>query len=449
MPVGKVFDASNQILFSPVSNYYQGEAIRAGLAAQKQDAELKDLQIESVKDELANAPSAREQAKKLAELQIDNVQSQINERIRNGEVEELELNAKLLTPVLTDYANEPDEDKALARFNESIRAVIPSMSEASQQAFAEAAGPDHVFDHNEVMLTGLGVRSFLDSTNDSPFSKINPKDYTPESIAEFQKTGDMASLRAKEDNGAGRQRDDEIAAATEMLRKAGIPNAEEEATKVVDGIVTYTPDPSGGSIYRIDKLKGTAEEINIESGVDRGARPEVPPEGTLWNLAKDATGPIPTMTAGASKASGAAGGPISEKVVSARQKFKAAENDVIRAFSLNPRYPVAEQNRIKENIAITPTFFDSEGLMQARMTSIDAFLKEKLALLEWEIKRPGIDKKQRAEDEKTIAGIRGFLDTLGAPKSGSVPQVKNDEDYNALPSGTVFIDPDGVKRTKP
>ena len=36
-----------------------------------------------------------------------------------------------------------------------------------------------------------------------------------------------------------------------------------------------------------------------------------------------------------------------------------------------------------------------------------------------------------------------------AAAAGSVPRIKNDAEYNALPSDTIFIGPDGVKRKKP
>ena len=36
-----------------------------------------------------------------------------------------------------------------------------------------------------------------------------------------------------------------------------------------------------------------------------------------------------------------------------------------------------------------------------------------------------------------------------APAAGSVPRIKNDDEFKALPSGTIFIGPDGKKRIKP
>ena len=167
------YNPPDQILFSPVTNYYKGKAIRQQLEAGKVDLDLKKL-------ELADAPSKRATAKAYAEAQLENVQSQIAERIRNGEIGELKLNAKLLTPALTDYANEKDEDKAVDGFNEAMKSIIPNMSEKSQKAYAEAAGEDHAFDHNEIMLSGLGVRAFMDAVKgDRTAQKFIDRDGNP------------------------------------------------------------------------------------------------------------------------------------------------------------------------------------------------------------------------------------------------------------------------------
>ena len=51
-----------QVLFSPVTNYYQGKAIRAGLEEQKVNTELKRKQSELLTQEIADAPSKRPRA---------------------------------------------------------------------------------------------------------------------------------------------------------------------------------------------------------------------------------------------------------------------------------------------------------------------------------------------------------------------------------------------------
>jgi len=60
-----------QALFSPVSNFYQGKAIRQGLTAGEQDAELRDLQIEATQQEIDSAPDKQDAANREEQRKID------------------------------------------------------------------------------------------------------------------------------------------------------------------------------------------------------------------------------------------------------------------------------------------------------------------------------------------------------------------------------------------
>ena len=97
-----VYNPPPVVQFDPIGNYYKGKAMRQQLAAGEQDQEFKGLQIDLAKQELADAPSKREAAERAALLQAENIQSQIDKRTRDGEVTELELAAKALTPLLED-----------------------------------------------------------------------------------------------------------------------------------------------------------------------------------------------------------------------------------------------------------------------------------------------------------------------------------------------------------
>jgi hypothetical protein len=46
---------------------------------------------------------------------------------------------------------------------------------------------------------------------------------------------------------------------------------------------------------------------------------------------------------------------------------------------------------------------------------------------------------------------RSIEEAIGRPipEAGGITTIRNDEEYNALPSGAEFIDPNGVKRRKP
>ena len=192
----QAYTPPEQILISPVTSYYKGKAIRQQLAAAEQDAELKGLQIDLAKQEIKDAPSNRQMAKERAELERDNLKLQMADRIRAGEVRELQINADLLTPSLVSYSAEPDEDKALAKFNEDIKIKMQSMDEASREKYTKLAGEDHVFNHDEIMRTGASIEGFMRAKEDSPWAKINPKDFTRESVAAFSQTGNESDLVA-------------------------------------------------------------------------------------------------------------------------------------------------------------------------------------------------------------------------------------------------------------
>ena len=51
MPVGRVYNAAaNQVLFSPVTNYYQGKAIRQQLEEGELDIELKKQEVQELEE---------------------------------------------------------------------------------------------------------------------------------------------------------------------------------------------------------------------------------------------------------------------------------------------------------------------------------------------------------------------------------------------------------------
>jgi len=61
-----------------------------------------------------------------------------------------------------------------------------------------------------------------------------------------------------------------------------------------------------------------------------------------------------------------------------RQTFAAVQNDLIRALSVNPRFPVAEMQRIEREIAISPGVFTDPVSMRERMVSVNDYLRGRL-----------------------------------------------------------------------
>jgi hypothetical protein len=113
-------------------------------------------------------------------------------------------------------------------------------------------------------------------------------------------------------------------------------------------------------------------------------------------------------------------------------------------MSINPRFPVGEINRLKEEINIEPKLLDNPKLMRARMKSVDRSLRVRLDKELRSSADPNLPAQSRRDALDAVVNISNFLGTLGVPTT-----IKGSADYNALPSGAVFIDPNGDERRKP
>jgi hypothetical protein len=403
MPVGKVFNAAeNQVLFSPVSNYYKGKAIRQQLAAGEQDAELRGLQIDSLKQEIADAPSQREAAKQKALLEAENIRSQIDERYAKGDREALKYADEVMKPLFQAYGDEENEDKALEIFNTGLPEAISRLPEDEQAAFLEAAGPDRVFSHDEIMMAGLARRTVEDKEKEL-------SDYTLGKGRYSGKTNELIAGIAPSEGGDGMD-----AKGLEIDRYQRVLGLSEDlAVKIAYGQYTIKPNPVSGSVQVIDATGGIVKEVSVE----RDDVPTPSPEKgkTLWDLATYATGPANTIEAGLSIPLAWIGATPFEKVVDARQTFATTNQDFVRALQNNKRYPIGERNAITEEISMIPTFMDDPKLMRIRINS----LRDSLSLRAEQATRDASDPNNpaafRGGAKQAASDINNYLAILGEP----------------------------------
>ena len=166
-----------QVLFSPVTNHYQGKAIRAGLASQEQDAELKGLQIDAAKQDVEDAPARKAQAQKTWQMQYDSAKANLEgSRLENGE-KTMEFMAQSLSG-LTSAATEAsiadgNTDRAIAEFNKGYQTARSSFPESIAAKVSEMAGPDKVFDAEEVANLKMSL---------APWFARDPLDRSPRSV---------------------------------------------------------------------------------------------------------------------------------------------------------------------------------------------------------------------------------------------------------------------------
>ena len=97
----------------------------------------------------------------------------------------------------------------------------------------------------------------------------------------------------------------------------------------------------------------------------------------------------------------------------------ALENTVIRAFALNDRYPIGEQDRIREQIAFRPEFFTGPQGAAARVAAVDNFMNQEVITINQRLSNPEISPNQRAQDILLLDSINAYRDKL-YPKAPSV-----------------------------
>ncbi|MFH1683229.1 MAG: hypothetical protein ABIA37_05535, partial [Candidatus Woesearchaeota archaeon] len=276
------------------------------------------------------------------------------------------------------------------------------------------------------------------------------KAFTPESYAKYEMSGDRKDLikRTKET--------EKTSVFEEKIQKIVEQNpgvSEQEATALVTGTLQLVKDDVSGNRYLVDKLTGTEKLItpttkNQDADPDKNQDADPEPEGenpgdTMWGASEKGTGLFSAVMSGLSTVSGMAGGPIDKETVQSRQLLFSAQRDFIRALSLNPRYPVAEQNRIKEEVKLEPRIFDSAKTFKARAVTIDKYLRTKLKEEERASSDPYLPVNERRDARISARAISNFIDTLGVP-----PTVTTDEQYKELLVGDEFFDDKGKHRKK-
>jgi hypothetical protein len=256
----------------------------------------------------------------------------------------------------------------------------------------------------------------------TPFGKIDPSKFTSESIKSFQAQGgtDYSLLKPKEDTTQSPERVRETR-INELVTRGYNRNY---AADIVDGNIRYEVVPQTGQVRRIDRLTGEASQVPIsnlppEVQADLLAANDQVENQTLWEAAKNGTGLWSAVRAGASRVAGQIPGvPQAEKTEEARQLLATATNDLARALVINPRFPVAEVERIIREAGTQPGYFDTPTLMRSRLRVLDSFLRDRLTTAEQDAANPNLPQETQSAQASNAAAIRSFLPRLGIPQAG-------------------------------
>jgi dsRNA-specific ribonuclease len=157
-----------------------------------------------------------------------------------------------------------------------------------------------------------------------------------------------------------------------------------------------------------------------------------PKEPTLFEAAERGTGIIPVTASFIAKF------PFMGNIAPGEQQattfLSNSINQINRAISTNPRFAIAEQERIYKELDLSPALFDNPAAMRNRLIGLD----DLMARLQKEATQRGQDESLKAQDRADarlkVDDIRKIRDLVGVP-----PRVTNVDEFRALPSGTPFL----------
>lgn len=141
-------------------------------------------------------------------------------------------------------------------------------------------------------------------------------------------------------------------------------------------------------------------------------------EDTLWNrLGWFTTGPLSTIPRTVGRLTG-----TGQESLGNIQAFESAKQTMLRALAENPRFAVAEAERLAREVDVQPNKWDSVTTLRTRMREIDRHLESV--------------EQRRAQtgDTAAVLAIRQFRNQMGVPQDdeptqGSGPQVGDTREY--------------------
>jgi len=246
----------------------------------------------------------------------------------------------------------------------------------------------------------LALRKFeQDMLNAAKNSKVD--DYG------FPKSGAISQkIRAYEMQGLDTQTALELASGRKSISVN--PNTGERS--IVD-LATNEIIPLKQPDYGDQSSSGTPSSPSAENQSGPG----------LYDMADEATGVGSSLATGASNTLGQIPGALGDaftypQQVEAGQEFELFKRDLVRSLSLNPKFPVAEQQRI-EGLVPRGAFTAPDTLKQS-LRSLDRELARIETEMQESISKPGTPVETRQADTATLRSVRAARQRLSVGDGG-------------------------------
>jgi len=231
------------------------------------------------------------------------------------------------------------------------------------------------------------------------------------------------------------QRDQQRERRITDMTGRGIPM--ERAQDIADGVEKLVTDPVTGNTDIVNVITGNARRVNYDDPADKAivdndteeARGRLIEAGgqenapTLWNSLEG----VPGATGAATEWYGRVAGQIPgtdlgsevNDVTSNRQLFRLAQGDLIRSLSINPRFPVAEMERLREETDVGPSIWDSPESLRQRMITVNTYLKQRMQTQLDASRDRTLPPQTRQDAAANAQAIQSFVNIMGVPEGAT------------------------------
>ena len=148
------------------------------------------------------------------------------------------------------------------------------------------------------------------------------------------------------------------------------------------------------------------------------------PEDTLFSQTGEATGFLSTAGAVSSSVLGQLPGALGQffffdDIVKARKAFDISSQAMLQAFVVNPKFNVAEVERIKKEIGTVTGAFTSPREMRTNLMELDRFLRRKIASQLRVAADPRLPTKEQQAAATNARLMQEYLLFMGVPQDGT------------------------------
>lgn len=243
-------------------------------------------------------------------------------------------------------------------------------------------------------------------------------------LTDYQKAS--LALRERELGNAGeKQTATEEKVSTLKLANPNLSDA--DASAIASGSVKVVQNPLTGETQLLNIATGESRKVGADQDTSVDFDVAVP-EKTLYGRIGKFTGAVE----GTKRKLQALGGQVGVNVATdesleASQDFKAAQNQLVRAFKQSDRYSATESKQLKEELGIDLSLFEDPKTAEAKLRSADQTLARNYENEIATFQDTSFPPEARQDARLRAKAIAEFRALIGVPEEGAKPvEVKFD-----------------------